>query len=59
MVDIVHALTGVTVADIGKTVYASADDTLTLTSSGNSRIGKIIAVEDTNTARVRCEPFAV
>lgn len=58
MVDIVHTLTGVTVADIGKTVYASADDTLTLTSSGNSRIGKIIAVEDTNTARVRCEPFA-
>lgn len=55
-VDIVHTLTGVTVADIGKDVYASADDTLTLTPTGNSRIGRIVAVDSTNIARVRCQP---
>jgi len=57
-VDIVHALSGVTVTDIGKDVYANADDTLTLTPAGNSRIGRIVAVENTNTARVRCQPAA-
>ncbi len=57
-VDIVHALSGVTVADIGKDVYASADDTLTLTPAGNSRVGRVVAVESTNTARVRCQPAA-
>ncbi len=55
-VDIVHALTGVTVADIGKEVYASADDTLGFTPTGNSRVGRVVAVEGTNLARVRCEP---
>jgi hypothetical protein len=56
--DIVHTLTGVTQADIGKDVYASADDTLTLTPTGNSRVGRIVAVDGTNLARVRCEPVA-
>jgi hypothetical protein len=55
-VDIVHALTGVTTGDIGKEVYASADDTLTLTPTNGSRIGRIVAVEATNLARVRCAP---
>ncbi len=55
-VDIVHALTGVTNADIGKDAYASADDTLTLIPTGNSRIGRVIGVEGTNLARVRCQP---
>jgi hypothetical protein len=55
-IDIVHALSGVTNADIGKDVYASADDTLTLTPTGNSRVGRVVAVEATNTARVRCQP---
>jgi hypothetical protein len=55
-VDIVHALTGVVTADIGKDVYASADDTLALTPTGGSRIGRIVAVEGTNLARVRCAP---
>ncbi|MEW6250259.1 MAG: hypothetical protein AB1716_06410 [Planctomycetota bacterium] len=57
-VDIVHALTGVVLADLGKDVYASADDTLTLTPTGNSRIGRIVAVEATDLARVRCGPLA-
>jgi hypothetical protein len=56
--DIVHTLTGVTQADIGKDVYASADDTLALTPLGNSRVGRIVAVDGTNLARVRCEPVA-
>lgn len=55
-VDIVHTLTGVAVADIGKDVFASADNTLTLTPTGNSRVGRVVAVEGTNLARVRCEP---
>jgi hypothetical protein len=58
-VDIVHTLTGVANADMGKDVYASADDTLTLTPTGNSRIGRVIAVEGTNTARARCRPIGL
>jgi hypothetical protein len=58
-IDIVHTLSGVANADIGKDVYASADDTLTLTPSGNSRVGRIVAVEATNTARVRCQPVVM
>lgn len=55
-IDIVDTLSGVAVADIGKDVYASADDTLTLTPTGNSRIGRVVAVDSSNTARVRCRP---
>jgi len=55
-VDIVHALAGVTVGDMGKDVYASADDTLTLSPAGNSRVGRVVAVEGTGLARVRCKP---
>jgi len=55
-VDIVHALTGVTVADVGKDVYSSDENTLTLTAGGYTRIGRIVAVEGTNLARVRCQP---
>lgn len=54
-VDIVHTLTGVAQADIGKEAYASADDTLTLTPTGNSRIGRIVAVDASNLARVRAQ----
>lgn len=55
-VDIVHTLTGVVTGDIGKDVYASDDETLTLTPTGNSRIGRVVAVDSTNTARVRAQP---
>lgn len=57
-VDIVHTLSGVSATDIGSVVYASDDGTLTLTSNGNSRIGRIAAVEGTNLVRVRCQPIA-
>lgn len=54
-VDIVHTLSSVAQADIGKDVYASADDTLTLTPTGNSRVGRVTAVESSNVARVRLQ----
>ncbi|MBU0638052.1 MAG: hypothetical protein KKB50_04245 [Planctomycetes bacterium] len=57
-VDIVQALSGVTNADIGKDVYASDDETLTLTPAGNSRVGRVVAVDATNVARVRCQPIS-
>jgi hypothetical protein len=56
-VDVVHTLASVVLGDVGKEVYASADDTLTLTATNNSRVGRIVAVEATNTARVRCQPI--
>jgi hypothetical protein len=58
-VDMVHTLTGVTVADMGKDVYASSDNTLTLAPTGNSRVGRVVAVEAANLARVRCQPVGL
>ena len=57
-VDIVHTLSGVAVTDIGSVVYASDDETLTLTASGNTRVGRIAAIEGTSLVRVRCQPIA-
>ena len=56
--DIVHYMAGTATTDVGKVVYANADDTLTLTVSGNSRIGRIVAIEGANLVRVRCQPIA-
>jgi hypothetical protein len=58
MVDIVHALSGVTAADVGREVYASDDSTLTLSPMGNSRVGRVVGVEKANVARVRLAPAA-
>jgi hypothetical protein len=58
-IDIVHTLSGVATGDIGKDVYASDDGTLTLSPTGNSRVGRIVAVEATNSARVRCQPVSM
>lgn len=58
-VDIVHDLSFVVQADVGKEVYASADDTLTLTPTGNSRIGRIVALDSGSVVRVRCQPVAM
>jgi len=57
-IDVVHTLSGVANTDIGSVVYASDDGTLTLTSTGNSRVGRIVAIEGTNLVRVRCQPIA-
>ena len=56
--DIVHAISGVAATDIGSVVYASDDETLTLTSTDNSRVGRIVAIESTGVVRVRCQPIA-
>jgi hypothetical protein len=45
-------LTGVAVTDIGKRVFASADDTLTLTAGANTMVGVVDRYVTTNTAIV-------
>ncbi len=45
-------LTGVAITDEGKQVYASADDTLTLTPGSNSNVGVVVRYVTTNTAIV-------
>ena len=48
-----HALASVAFADIGKVAFASDDNTLTLTSTNNSAVGRIIAVPATGTAVIQ------
>ncbi len=55
-IDIVHALAGVAAGDVGRAVYATADDTLTLSPLGATYVGRVVVVEGTNLARVRCAP---
>lgn len=40
--DFGHALAGATIADVGRPVFASMDDTLTLSSDGNSYVGIVV-----------------
>jgi len=40
--DFEHALVGAAPADVGRPVYASADDTLTLSAAGNSYVGWLV-----------------
>lgn len=56
-IDVIHTLSGVSATDLGSVVYASDDGTLTLTAGGNSRIGRIVAIEGTDLVRVRCQPI--
>jgi len=63
---IVLTISGVAVTDLGKKVYASADDTFTLTKGGNTKIGKVSRYIAANTALVEfsakqidLEPFVV
>lgn len=54
------SVTGVTgVADEGSTVYASDDDTFTLTSTGNSSIGKVARFISGTTVLVYFEAAAL
>lgn len=48
-----QAITSIAQADIGKLVYASDDQTLTLTSTSNSQVGRIVNVPATGTAIVQ------
>lgn len=45
-------ITSVALTDVGKLVYASADDTYTLTRSGNTRVGHVVRYVTTNTCIV-------
>ena len=57
-IDVVHALAGVAQADVGSIVYASDDETLTLTPTDNSTVGVLVGVESAGVARVRCQPWS-
>lgn len=48
-------ITSVATADLGATVYASDDDTFTLSSTGNTPIGKVAEIVATGIARVAFE----
>ena len=48
-----QAITSVAQADIGKAVYASDDQTLTLTATSNSSVGRIVNVPATGTAIIQ------
>ncbi len=53
--DFGHALTGATVADIGRPVFASGDDTLTFNGAGNSFVGMVRDVPTANEIIVRID----
>ena len=56
-IDIVDTLSGVAQTDLGSVVYANSDGSLTLTSTDNSRVGRLVAIEGANLVRVRCHPI--
>lgn len=53
--DFGHALAGATVADLGRPVFASADDTLTFTATGNSYVGIVQDVPTSGTIILRLD----
>jgi hypothetical protein len=55
--DFLHALAGAALTNIGDPVYASADDTLTFTASGNSLVGVCVDVPETNKIILRLNPY--
>ena len=55
-IDVIHAISGVSSADIGREIYASDDGTLSFLSFAASRLGRVVAIEGTGVARVRCQP---
>jgi len=55
--DFGHALSGATIANLGDPVYASADDTLTLTATSNSFVGHAIDVPASGQIILRLSTF--
>jgi len=51
------AISGLAITDVDKSVYASDDDTATLTATGNSYIGKVIRFESAGFGWVSFEPI--
>jgi len=56
--DFGHTLTGATVADVGRAVYAGADNTLTFTPGGNTFVGYVKDWVTTNEIIVRLDTTA-
>ncbi len=54
--DFGHALAGATIADVGRPVFASADDTLTFSGDGNSYVGIVEDFITTGEVMVRLDP---
>ena len=52
------AITSVAITDVGRKVYASADNTYTLTAGSNSFVGVIVRYVTTNTAIVEFRPVS-
>ncbi len=52
-------ITGVAITDVGKRVFASADDTLTLTAGANSQVGVVVRYVATDTAIVEFQTHEV
>ena len=50
-----HLVGSVAVANIGDTVYASDDQTLTLVATSNSSVGRVLNVPAAGTAVVQCK----
>lgn len=55
--DFQHTLAGAAVTNIGDAVYASADDTLTFTSTDNSFVGVCAGLPKANTIVLRLNPW--
>jgi len=55
--DFLHDLSGAARTNIGDAIYASADDTLTLTSTGNSLIGVCVDVPESGKVILRIDPY--
>ena len=55
--DFGHALSGASISNIGDAVYASADDTLTFTSTSNSYVGRVIDVPTGGDIILRLDTF--
>jgi hypothetical protein len=55
--DFGHALSGASLSNVGDAVYASADDTLTFTSTSNSYVGCAIDVPATGEIILRLDTF--
>ena len=55
--DFGHAFSGAAVSNIGSPVYASADNTLTFTASGNSYVGYAVDVPATGEIILRLDSF--
>ena len=55
--DFEHALSGAAISNVGDVVYASADDTLTFTSTDNSYVGCTVDVPSSGQIILRLETF--